>query len=39
VARTSPQPDAARRLLEFMTSAESADVKRQHWMQPGYSHA
>ena len=34
VARTSTQPDAARRLLEFMASLEVADVKRQHGMDP-----
>jgi molybdate transport system substrate-binding protein len=32
VARTSTQPDAARRLLEFMASPEVAEVKREHGM-------
>jgi molybdate transport system substrate-binding protein len=35
VARTSGQPDAARRLLEFMTASELADLKRRHGMEPG----
>jgi molybdate transport system substrate-binding protein len=32
VARTSAQPDAARRLLEFMTSPAVADIKHRHLM-------
>ena len=32
VARTSTQPDAARRLLDFMASPEVAEVKRDHGM-------
>ena len=30
VARTSAQPEAARRLLDFMAAPERADVKRRH---------
>jgi len=32
VALTSPQPEAARRLLEFMTTPEVAAIKRRHLM-------
>ena len=34
VARTSTQPDAARRLLEFMATPELGDVKRRFLMNP-----
>ncbi len=34
VARTSAQPGAAHRLLEFMAASELAEVKRRHGMEP-----
>jgi molybdate transport system substrate-binding protein len=33
VAQTSPQPEAARRLLDFMTTPEVAVIKRRHLME------
>lgn len=34
VARASAQPDAARRLLEFLASPTVADIKRRYLMEP-----
>jgi molybdate transport system substrate-binding protein len=34
VSRASSQPDEARALINYLTSAEAAEVKRRHGMEP-----
>jgi molybdate transport system substrate-binding protein len=35
VASTSPRPDETRALISFLASPETAEVKREHGMEPG----